>query len=146
MSALNYYLHRIWRRNIRWCLLGMILPVTYFKRVPTNSYSNIPRFSSLKKIMYKSVLLLLTLFILVGCNKTAKNEKNNEEMQLYEPSEMALLMRQMYEFNKLTKSQIINKDSFSILFFIFQLKNSIFKKWIFTISKMLSLLVFLWLL
>ncbi|PID69737.1 MAG: hypothetical protein CR989_00050 [Flavobacteriales bacterium] len=30
---------------------------------------------------------------------------------MYEPSEMALLMRQMYEYNKLVKQQIIAGDS-----------------------------------
>lgn len=30
---------------------------------------------------------------------------------MYEPTEMALLMRKMYEVNKVVKTQIINKDS-----------------------------------
>ncbi|WP_232829159.1 hypothetical protein [Aureibaculum luteum] len=42
-----------------------------------------------------------------------KKEKVGPEMKMYEPSEMALLMRQMYEFNKLTKAQIINRERLS---------------------------------
>ncbi|RPD99656.1 hypothetical protein EGM88_03690 [Aureibaculum marinum] len=59
------------------------------------------------------LFLLITLFFLTSCAKSEKAEKENkaEEMQMYEPSEMALLMRQMYEFNKVTKARIINKDS-----------------------------------
>lgn len=32
---------------------------------------------------------------------------------MYEPSEMAILMRQMYEYNKVLRQQIISKDSLS---------------------------------
>lgn len=62
-------------------------------------------------MMRKSVSFLLIILLGVTCNKAPKKEKVEEKMEMYEPSEMALLMRQMYEFNKLTKSQIINKDS-----------------------------------
>ncbi|MDY7395791.1 hypothetical protein UMM65_11090 [Aureibaculum sp. 2210JD6-5] len=60
-----------------------------------------------------SVVLLIAMLLLISCAKAGKKEKvtKKEEMQMYEPSEMALLMRQMYEFNKLTKTKIINKDS-----------------------------------
>ena len=63
--------------------------------------------------MYKSLCFLFAVLLLIACNNFAKKEKVEEEMQMYESSEMALLMRQMYEFNKLTKTQIINKDSLS---------------------------------
>ncbi len=66
------------------------------------------------KIMsQKSLSFLFAILLVVACNNAPKKEKVEEEMQMYEPSEMALLMRQMYEFNKFTKAQIINKDSLS---------------------------------
>lgn len=34
---------------------------------------------------------------------------------MYEPSEMAILMRQMYEYNKTLRQQIINNDTLSPL-------------------------------
>lgn len=62
--------------------------------------------------MQKLVPFLFTALFLFSCAKADKKEKVEvKEMQMYEPSEMALLMRQMYEFNKHTKVQIINKDS-----------------------------------
>ena len=61
-----------------------------------------------------SITLFITLFLLISCAKTGvKEQKVEEEMKMYQASEMALLMRQMYEFNKLTKLQIINNDSLS---------------------------------
>ncbi|MET2983935.1 hypothetical protein [Aureibaculum conchae] len=63
--------------------------------------------------MYKWLCFLFVVILLTACNNSAKKEKVEEEMQMYKPSEMALLMRRMYEFNKRTKTQIINKDSLS---------------------------------
>ena len=64
--------------------------------------------------MQKFFFLLLPLLLLSSCTKSDKKEKTEEnKMQMYEPSEMTLLMRQMYEFNKRTKLQIINNDSLS---------------------------------
>lgn len=64
--------------------------------------------------MQKSLLLLFTILLLFSCAKADKAEKEvivEPEMQMYEPSEMAILMRQMYEFNKATKTRILNNDS-----------------------------------
>lgn len=64
-------------------------------------------------MLQKSLFFLFAILLIVACNNTPKKKKNEVKMQMYEPSEMALLMRQMYEFNKLTKAQIISKDSLS---------------------------------
>ncbi len=63
--------------------------------------------------MHKSFCFLFTVLLLAACSKPVKKEKVGPEMKMYEPSEMALLMRQMYEFNKLTKAQIINRERLS---------------------------------
>jgi len=60
----------------------------------------------------KSVGYLVVLILLVcSCGKTKKEIKIVQEPIMYEASEMALLMRSMYEFNKTTKMNIVNKDS-----------------------------------
>ena len=62
--------------------------------------------------MANKFLAFLIIVLLNSCDTFSKKENVElEEMQMYEPTEMALLMRRMYEFNKLTKSQIVNKDS-----------------------------------
>lgn len=48
---------------------------------------------------------------MVSCHTNNKEVKIKETLVMYEASEMALLMRKMYEFNKVTKAHIINKDS-----------------------------------
>ena len=63
--------------------------------------------------MHKSFCFLFTVLLLAACSKPVKKEKVEPEMKMYQPSEMALLMRQMYEFNKLTKAQIINRKKIS---------------------------------
>ncbi len=55
-------------------------------------------------------LLFALIFVAIACESTKKEVKVLQEPAMYEASEMALLMRSMYEYNKTTKSQIINKD------------------------------------
>jgi len=62
--------------------------------------------------MYKVIGFFIVCLILLSCNLNNKNEKGDDKtLMMYQPSEMALLMRQMYEFNKVVKKQIIHKDS-----------------------------------
>lgn len=62
--------------------------------------------------MYKTTLgFLIYLLILVSCNSNKKEANVGQEPLMYKSSEMALLMRKMYEVNKVVKAQIINKDS-----------------------------------
>lgn len=61
----------------------------------------------------KSLFIVFVVLLSVACSNPNKKEKAEEEMLMYEPSEMTLLMRQMYEFNKLAKLQIVNNDSLS---------------------------------
>jgi len=62
--------------------------------------------------MYKTIQrFLICLLIFVSCNSNKKEVKVEQEPLMYKPSEMALLMRKMYEVNKVVKAQIINKDS-----------------------------------
>jgi hypothetical protein len=50
--------------------------------------------------------------VVLSCNSTTKNQEVKKEKPLmYEPSEMALLMRQIYEVNKVAKAQIIGKET-----------------------------------
>ncbi len=61
--------------------------------------------------MNKTGFLIICLVVL-SCNSvTKKQEVKNEKPLMYEPSEMALLMRQMYEVNKIAKSQIMGNDT-----------------------------------
>jgi len=55
----------------------------------------------------------LVIFCLLGqsCNFVTKKEQDYKEPIMYQPTEMALLMRKMYEVNKVVKAQIINKDT-----------------------------------
>jgi len=62
--------------------------------------------------MYKIINFFIACLLFVSCNSTSKNEKANDEgLVMYQPSEMTLLMRRMYEANKVVKTQIINKDT-----------------------------------
>lgn len=61
--------------------------------------------------MHKSTLFLVIALLLQACSSSGKNEKVAEKMRMHEPSEMALLMRQMYEYHKVVKAQIVAKDS-----------------------------------
>lgn len=59
---------------------------------------------------YRFLFIVLILGV-VACNTSKKEVKIVEEPVMYEASEMALLMRSMYEYNKTVKGQIIKGDS-----------------------------------
>ena len=56
-------------------------------------------------------LVFIVLIVILSCGKSNKEVNIVQEPLMYEPTEMALLMRSMYEFNKATKMQIVNNDS-----------------------------------
>ncbi len=61
--------------------------------------------------MYKKIRLSIVCLVLLSCNSNNKNKKADDKtLIMYQPSEMALLMRKMYEVNKVAKNQIIQKD------------------------------------
>lgn len=60
--------------------------------------------------MRKILVFILLLVAFQSCNLKKENKKTQAPI-MYKPSEMALLMRGMYEFNNVLKTQIINKDS-----------------------------------
>jgi len=55
--------------------------------------------------------ILVLVFLVLSCAESKKDTNITEEPIMYESSEMAILMRGMYEYNKATKTRIINKDS-----------------------------------
>lgn len=59
------------------------------------------------------IFLIVISALLVSCNNKSeeKKEQPKEEFQMYEVSEMAALMEQMYVENARLKERIINKDS-----------------------------------
>ena len=59
----------------------------------------------------RKILVLLILFVAFQSCKSKEEKKQAKAPVMYQPSEMAILMRGMYEFNKVVKTQIINKDS-----------------------------------
>ena len=61
--------------------------------------------------MHKIAYFFTVLFLIVSCDTNKKEVKIEEAPIMYEASEMALLMRGMYEFNKAARVQIIKKDS-----------------------------------
>ncbi len=63
--------------------------------------------------MYKIFSVLSICLLLLACNFNAKDKKltKDKEPLMYKPSEMALLMRKMYEYNKVVKTQILKKDT-----------------------------------
>jgi hypothetical protein len=57
-------------------------------------------------------LFVILSCLLISCNTEKKQEKKTEkEFQMYEMTEMALLMEQMYNENKALRTKIINEDS-----------------------------------
>ena len=53
--------------------------------------------------------------LLQACNsKNRRIEVDSNELVMYEPSEMSILMRRIHEVNKVVKDQIIKKDSLLI--------------------------------
>ena len=63
--------------------------------------------------MYRIAYFFALLYLMASCDTNKKEVKIEEAPIMYEASEMALLMRGMYEFNKAARAQIINKDSLS---------------------------------
>lgn len=61
--------------------------------------------------MNKVIFFVFICFSFQSCNKLENKDQVYKEPVMYEPTEMALLMRKMYEVNKVVKTQIINKDS-----------------------------------
>ena len=62
--------------------------------------------------MSKYLTFLVCSLLLISCvSEKEKQQLADKEPLMYEPSEMALLMRQMYEYNNLVKTQIVKKDS-----------------------------------
>jgi hypothetical protein len=66
-------------------------------------------------------LLLAFSFLFLSCNQNKSEEKNStcekpkEEFQMYEASEMATLMEQMYVHNSQLREKIIKQDSLANL-------------------------------
>lgn len=56
----------------------------------------------------KYIPFLFLLFF--SCNKNTKNDAHKNDFEMYEMTEMALLMEKMYHENEVLKSKIINKD------------------------------------
>ena len=61
--------------------------------------------------MKKGIWLLIIGIAMLSCNFVNNKEQVYKEPVMYQPTEMALLMRKMYEVNKAVKTQILNKDS-----------------------------------
>ncbi|MFK5891009.1 MAG: hypothetical protein QM486_09795 [Flavobacteriaceae bacterium] len=59
----------------------------------------------------RKILVFISLLVAFQSCNLKKDNKKKQEPIMYKPSEMALLMRGMYEFNNVLKMQIINKDS-----------------------------------
>ncbi len=66
--------------------------------------------------MQKVFGIFIICLLLQACNsKNKRNEvDNSNELVMYEPSEMTILMRKIHELNKVVKDQIIKKDSLLI--------------------------------
>jgi hypothetical protein len=61
--------------------------------------------------MIRNLAIIITFFLCISCNVNGEKENVDEEPLMYQPTEMALLMRKMYEVNNVVKKQIINKDA-----------------------------------
>ena len=63
--------------------------------------------------MVKHVFIYLILFVFIGC-KSEKKEQSKDDSKIvydmYEPSEMANLMNDMYDYNLKIKKQILNGE------------------------------------
>ena len=65
----------------------------------------------------KNILLVISLcFIGFSCDTSKKEEiVKNAELVMYKPSEMALLMNEMYLFNEKTKVKIIKNEDLKLI-------------------------------
>jgi len=63
--------------------------------------------------MKRIILLILVSFFFLSCDATKKeaSKNNDEELVMYEFSEMALLMEEMYKTNEDLKRKIVNKEA-----------------------------------
>ncbi|UMB60039.1 hypothetical protein MHL31_13255 [Lutibacter sp. A80] len=63
--------------------------------------------------MKNLTLLILGSVLFFSCNSTKKEapKNNEEELVMYEFSEMALLMEEMYKANEDLKNKIVNKEA-----------------------------------
>ena len=59
-------------------------------------------------------LIILSLFVLASCAEKKEQEVPKEELIMYEYSEMALLMEQMYEENMALKERIENGEEIGV--------------------------------
>jgi len=62
----------------------------------------------------KQLFYVLVLVLFVSCNSTSKKESKSEkkeELVMYVPSELTLLMEEIYANNELVKTQIINGET-----------------------------------
>jgi len=60
---------------------------------------------------FKLFFVLLIGFFMVSCNnKPKEKETKKEELVMYMPSEMTVLMREMFEFQEKSKKQIENGE------------------------------------
>lgn len=57
-------------------------------------------------MLKKSIFSLLICLLVCSCNSDKKEEKEELVLDMYEPSEMSLLMNQMYEINERIKKDI----------------------------------------
>ena len=65
--------------------------------------------------MQKVFSIFIICLLLQSCNwKNRSIEVDSNELVMYEPSEMTMLMRKIHEVNKVVKDQIIKKDSLLI--------------------------------
>jgi hypothetical protein len=65
--------------------------------------------------MQKVFSIFIICLLLQACNSKNRNiEVVSNELVMYEPSEMTILMRRIHEVNKVVKDQIIKRDSLLI--------------------------------
>ena len=66
-------------------------------------------------MMQKSIGIFIICLLVLACNSKTRNiEVVSNELVMYEPSEMTILMRRIHEVNKVVKDQIIKRDSLLI--------------------------------
>lgn len=63
--------------------------------------------------MKRFLFLLCGLMVFVSCKNTPKPAESvaTEELEMYNPSEMTMLMKEMYISNEMLKEKIVNNDS-----------------------------------
>ena len=66
--------------------------------------------------MQKVFGIFIIFLLLQACNSKSRSNgvDSSNELIMYEPSEMTILMRKIHEVNKVVKDQIIKKDSLLI--------------------------------